>query len=94
MTAPAEATESPSKQSGRSFREQVRGAVLWRSGTQILSQLITRTSTFLVIRIPSPADHGLYAMTSVLLILLNLVNGYNLANAAILALSAAAGLQH
>jgi O-antigen/teichoic acid export membrane protein len=83
MTTPAEATESSSNQSGRSFRDQVRSAVIWRSGTQIFSQLITWTSTFLVIRILSPADYGLYAMTSVLLVLLNLVNGYSLANAVI-----------
>lgn len=62
---------------------QVRSAVIWRSGTQILGQLIAWASTFLVIRILTPADYGLFAMTSVVLVLLNIVNGYGLANAVI-----------
>lgn len=66
-----------------SLRNQVRSAVLWRSGSQILGQLITWGSTFLVIRILSPSDYGLYAMTSVVLVLLSLMNGYGLANALI-----------
>ena len=66
-----------------SLRDQVRSAVLWRSGSQIVGQLITWVSTFLVIRILSPADYGLYAMTSVVLVLLSLMNGYGLANALI-----------
>lgn len=83
MTLPAQATEPAPNQDGSSLRDQVRSAVIWRSGSQIVGQLITWTSTFLVIRILSPADYGLYAMTSVLLVLLNLVNGYGLANAVI-----------
>lgn len=66
-----------------SFRAQVRSAVIWRSGSQIVGQIITWASTFLVIRILNPADYGLYAMTAVVLNLLSLVNGYSLANAAI-----------
>ena len=66
-----------------SFRDQVRSAVIWRSGTQILGQLVAWTSTFLVIRILAPADYGLYAMTAVVLSLLSLMNGYGLANALI-----------
>ncbi len=66
-----------------SLRNQVRSAVLWRSGSQIVGQLITWISTFLVIRILSPSDYGLYAMTSVVLVLLSLLNGYGLANALI-----------
>lgn len=66
-----------------SFRDQVRSAVIWRSGTQIAAQLISWASTFLVIRILAPADYGLYAMTVVVLTLLNLMNGYGLANALI-----------
>jgi O-antigen/teichoic acid export membrane protein len=83
MTTPAQLSKSASNQADSSLRDQVRSAVIWRSGSQILGQLITWTSTFLVIRILSPADYGLYAMTSVLLVLLNLVNGYGLANAVI-----------
>ena len=66
-----------------SLRDQVRSAVIWRSGTQIVGQLMTWASTFLVIRLLSPADYGLYAMTSVVLVLLSLVNGYGLAYALI-----------
>ena len=66
-----------------SFRDQVRSAVIWRSGTQILGQLVAWTSTFLVIRILAPADYGLFAMTAVVLNLLSLMNGYGLANAMI-----------
>lgn len=65
------------------LRDQVRKAVIWRSGTQIVSQLIAWASTFLVIRILSPSDYGLYAMTSVVLVLLGLLNGYSFANAVI-----------
>jgi len=66
-----------------SLREQVRSAILWRSGTQILGQMIAWGSTFLVIRILSPADYGLFAMTQVVLVLLNMLNGYGLASALI-----------
>lgn len=66
-----------------SLREQVRSAVLWRSGTQVFGQILTWASTFIVIRILSPSDYGLFAMTSVVLVLLSLVNGYSLANAVI-----------
>lgn len=66
-----------------SLREQVRSAVLWRSGTQILGQLLTWASTFAVIRVLSPSDYGLFAMTQVILVLLNMLNGYGLASALI-----------
>lgn len=57
--------------------------MLWRSGTQILGQVIAWGSTFGVIRILSPADYGLFAMTQVILVLLNMLNGYGLASALI-----------
>jgi O-antigen/teichoic acid export membrane protein len=66
-----------------SLRDQVRSAVIWRSGSQIVGQLVTWASTFIVIRILSPADYGLYALTSVVLGLLTLMNGFGLANALI-----------
>ena len=66
-----------------SFRDQVRSAVIWRSGTQIFGQLVAWGSTFLVIRILAPTDYGLYAMSAVVLSLLNLMNGYGLASALI-----------
>lgn len=76
---PAEAADRPTE----SLRSQVRSAVIWRSGTQILGQVIAWASTFLVIRILSPADYGLFAMTQVILVLLNMMNGYGLASAVI-----------
>ena len=66
-----------------SFGSRVRSAVIWRSGSQIVAQLVMWTSTFLVIRILAPADYGLFAMTQVVLVLLNLLNGYGFASAII-----------
>ncbi|WP_414713971.1 lipopolysaccharide biosynthesis protein [Sphingomonas sp.] len=76
------AAESPN-QPPDSLRNQVRSAVIWRSGTQIAGQMITWVSTFLVIRVLSPSDYGLFAMTQVVLVLLNMLNGYGLASALI-----------
>jgi O-antigen/teichoic acid export membrane protein len=58
---------------------QARRAVIWRSGAQIVGQLITWAATFLVIRILDPRDYGLFAMTQVVLSLLNMLNGAGLA---------------
>lgn len=61
--------------------ERVKGAVIWRSGSQVLAQLVTWTSTFMVIRLLDPSDYGLFAMTQVILVLLNLMNGWGFASA-------------
>lgn len=66
-----------------SIASQVRGAVIWRSGSQIIAQLIMWTSTFLVIRMLDPHDYGLFAMTQVVLVFLSLMNGYGFANSLI-----------
>ncbi len=66
-----------------SLRNQVRRAVIWRSGSQILGQIIAWGATFLVIRMLDPRDYGLFAMTQVVLVLLNMLNGYGLASAII-----------
>ena len=71
----------PEQSPAESLRQRVRSAVLWRSGTQILGQMIAWGSTFLVIRILSPEDYGLFAMAQVVLSLLNMLNGYGLASA-------------
>lgn len=63
-----------------SIGAQVRRAVLWRSGSQILAQTVQWAATFLVIRILDPRDYGLYAMTGVVLAFLNMLNGYGLAS--------------
>ncbi|WP_033923492.1 lipopolysaccharide biosynthesis protein [Sphingomonas sp. 37zxx] len=77
------APPSPSHPRLESLRQQVRSAVIWRSGTQIVGQMVTWASTFLVIRVLDPADYGLFAMTQVILALLNMLNGYGLASAII-----------
>lgn len=65
------------------LRSQVRSAVFWRSGTQIISQLIAWGSTFLVLRLLPLSDYGLFAMTSTVMVMLSLLNGYAFANGAI-----------
>jgi O-antigen/teichoic acid export membrane protein len=65
------------------LRQKVKHAVLWRSGSQIVAQLITWTVTFVVIRLLDPKDYGLFAMTQVVLMFLTLLNGYGFANALI-----------
>ncbi len=66
---------------GESLGRQVRRAAIWRSGSQLVAQLVQWTATFAVIRILNPADYGLFAMTQVVLLILNMVNGYGLASA-------------
>ncbi len=74
-----ESSAESTNQGPESLRNQVRSAVIWRSGTQILGQVIAWGATFLVIRMLDPTDYGLFAMTQVILVLLNLLNGYGLA---------------
>lgn len=78
-----ESTASAPNQAIESLKRQVRSAVLWRSGTQIASQILAWGSTFVVLRLLSPSDYGLFAMTQVVLVLLNMLNGYGLASALI-----------
>ncbi len=66
-----------------SLAAQVRSAVIWRSGSQILTQIVAWSSTLIVIRLLAPEDYGLFAMTQVMLVLLNAMNGYGLASALI-----------
>ncbi|MEO9633251.1 MAG: lipopolysaccharide biosynthesis protein [Parasphingorhabdus sp.] len=65
------------------FGNRVRSAVIWRSGTQILSQVIAWGSTLAVIRILNPEDYGIFAMTQVVLVFLSFMNGYGLASSII-----------
>ena len=58
----------------------VRRAVIWRSGSQLVAQGVQWAVTFAVIRILSPHDYGLFAMTQVVLVFLNMLNGYGLAS--------------
>ncbi|WP_375404409.1 lipopolysaccharide biosynthesis protein [uncultured Sphingomonas sp.] len=70
----------PSSRPPERFARTIRRAVIWRSGSQIVAQLVQWTATFLVIRILTPADYGLFAMTQVVLVFLNILNGYGLAS--------------
>jgi O-antigen/teichoic acid export membrane protein len=65
------------------FGNRVRSAVFWRSGTQIVAQMITWAVTLAVVRILDPGDYGLFAMTSVVLVFFNFLNGYGLVSALI-----------
>ena len=53
-----------------SLAAQVRLAVIWRSGSQIGTQIVSWCSTLIVIRLLSPHDYGLFAMAQVMLVLL------------------------
>ena len=72
---------SPINRGPATLVRQIRNAIVWRSGSQILSQLIQWTATFLVIRILSPSDYGLFAMSAVVLAFTNMLDGYGLASA-------------
>ncbi|MFM7349283.1 MAG: lipopolysaccharide biosynthesis protein [Erythrobacter sp.] len=67
----------------RSFAAQVRTAVIWRSGSQIGTQIVSWASTLIVIRLLAPQDYGLFAMAQVMLTLLATMNGWGLASALI-----------
>jgi O-antigen/teichoic acid export membrane protein len=80
--APSQAAgePGPSTPLGAGFAARVRSGVLWKSGSQLVGQLIAWTSTFLVIRMLTPADYGLLAMTGVVLTFLDLFNGWGFAS--------------
>lgn len=63
------------------FGARIRSAVFWRSGSQIISQMVSWCSTLAVIRILEPADYGLFAMTQVILNFMAFLNGYGLVSA-------------
>jgi len=65
----------------RNFAAKVVKAVFWRSGSQVVAQLMMWISTFFVIRVLDPADYGLFAMTQTVLVLFSLLNGHGFATA-------------
>lgn len=75
-----ESALTPSNQPSESIGKQVRRAVIWRSGSQIVAQIVQWSATFLVIRILDPHDYGLFAMSQVALMLLGLLSGQGLAS--------------
>lgn len=80
MNQPGEIVE---ESGGTGFAARVRSALIWRSGSQILGQIITWASTFIVINLLNPSDYGLFAMTQVILAFLTFLNGYGFASALI-----------
>jgi O-antigen/teichoic acid export membrane protein len=68
-------------ENAEAFGSRVRSAVIWRSGSQILAQIITWASTLLVIRLLDPSDYGLFAMTQVVIAFLAFLNGWGFASA-------------
>jgi O-antigen/teichoic acid export membrane protein len=65
------------------FGNRVRSAVFWRSGTQIVAQVISWGVTLAVLRILDPGDYGLFAMSAAVLVFLNFLNGYGFVSALI-----------
>ena len=61
------------------FAARVRSAVAWRWGAQVAAQIITWTSTFLVVRLLDPSDYGLFAMSQVIVTALAFLNGQSFA---------------
>jgi O-antigen/teichoic acid export membrane protein len=79
----AEADPTLVSPEGPSLAAQVRTAVIWRSGSQVLTQIVSWASTLIVIRLLAPEDYGLFAMAQVMLVLLSTMNGWGLASALI-----------
>ncbi|MCK0129298.1 lipopolysaccharide biosynthesis protein [Erythrobacter sp. F6033] len=65
--------------SDNGFASRVRSAVAWRWGTQVAAQIITWTSTILVVRLLDPTDYGLFAMSQVVITALAFLNGQSFA---------------
>lgn len=82
MKSDAPFTESnppPATEQDSHFASRVRSAVVWRWGTQVAAQIITWTSTFLVVRLLDPTDYGLFAMSQVVVTALAFLNGQSFA---------------
>lgn len=65
------------------FGDKVRRAVIWRSGTQILAQVLSWGSTLIVVRLLDPSDYGFFAMTQVVMVFFGFLAGYGFASALI-----------
>lgn len=70
---------TPAGSDDSSFASRVRSAVAWRWGAQVGAQIITWTSTFLVVRLLDPSDYGLFAMSQVIVTALAFLNGQSFA---------------
>jgi O-antigen/teichoic acid export membrane protein len=65
------------------FADRVRSAVFWRSGSQIVAQIVLWAATLIVVRLLDPSDYGLFAMTQVLSVVFAVFNGSGFASALI-----------
>jgi O-antigen/teichoic acid export membrane protein len=78
MTHPVSPSQEPSALANR-----VRNAVAWRAGSQIAAQILTWAATIIVVRMLTPGDYGLFAMSQVVLVALNFLNGHSFASSLI-----------
>ncbi len=65
------------------FADRVRRAVFWRSGSQIVAQVVLWSATLIVVRLLAPSDYGLFAMTQVVSVIFAVFNGSGFASALI-----------
>ncbi len=72
-----------SESSDEGFARRVRSAVAWRWGSQVLAQVVTWTSTIMVVRLLQPSDYGLFAMSQVVVTALAFLNGHSFATSLI-----------
>jgi O-antigen/teichoic acid export membrane protein len=77
----------PAARPDPAFADRVRSAVYWRAGSQIAAQLVMWSATILVVRLLDPHDYGLFAMSQVVLVAFNFLNGYSYATSLIQAKS-------
>ena len=63
------------------FADRVRSAVFWRSGSQIVAQIVMWSATLLVVRLLDPSNYGLFAMTQVVSTIFAVFNGSGFASA-------------
>ncbi len=63
------------------FADRVRSAVFWRSGSQIVAQIVMWSATVLVVRLLDPSSYGLFAMTQVISAIFAVFNGSGFASA-------------
>jgi O-antigen/teichoic acid export membrane protein len=65
----------------QAFADRVRSAVFWRSGSQIVAQIVLWSATLLVVRLLDPSNYGLFAMTQVISAIFAVFNGSGFASA-------------
>ncbi len=63
------------------FADRVRRAVVWRSGSQIVAQIVMWSATIVVVRLLDPSSYGLFAMTQVVSAIFIVFNGSGFASA-------------